>query len=101
MIKSTKKKETMKKQIKLKDDFIIGLAKSQLTPITDNLLKFYNTPMMSLMPKSRLLELRSIIEDLVLVEETLEGKLVLEPKTTKKNMSFKNILTSKGINLSN
>ena len=40
-------------------------------------------------------------ENFELVEETLEGKLVLEAKTTKKNMSSKNILTSKGINLSN
>ena len=80
MIKSTKKKETMKKtnqnEVKFKTKFIMDLGSTQLTTITDRLLKFYNAPMMTVMPKRRLVELKDIIKSLVMLEETLKGNLV-------------------------
>jgi len=102
MIKSTKKKETMKKtnvemtkltnqdKVKFKPKFIMDLASTQLTTVTDRLLKFYNAPMMTVMPKRRLIELEDIIKSLVMLEETLKGNLVF-PKDPLEDIEIQDI----------
>ena len=94
MIKLTKKKETMKKtnqdKIKFKPKFMMDLASTQLTNITDRLLVFYNTPMMTVMPKKRLIELEDIIKSLVMLEETLKGNLVF-PKDPLEDIEIQDI----------
>ena len=94
MIKLTKKKETMKKtnqdKIKFKPKFMIDLASTQLTTVTDRLLKFYNAPMMTVMPKRRLVELEDIIKSLVMLEETLKGNLVF-PKDPLEDIEIQDI----------
>ena len=94
MKKTNQPKETMKKtnqdKIKFKPKFMMDLASTQLTNITDRLLVFYNTPMMTVMPKKRLIELEDIIKSLVMLEETLKGNLVF-PKDPLEDIEIQDI----------